>query len=88
LAGSGLELKKRDALRKLRASFFISWVQDFSHVCMEKTTTCISPSPSGKIVLMLFLADEFSLPVRSGGTKKITKWEEKSSVLGYYLYRH
>ncbi len=37
------------------------------------------------LVLMLYLADEFSLPVRSGGTKKIIQWEEKSNVLGYYL---
>lgn len=37
------------------------------------------------LVLMLYLADEFSLPVRSGWTKKIIQWEEKSNVLGYYL---
>jgi hypothetical protein len=40
------------------------------------------------LVLLLYLADEFSLPVRSGGTKKIIQWEEKSNVLGYSYCRH
>jgi hypothetical protein len=35
------------------------------------------------LVLMLYLADEFSLPVRCEHTRKFAVWEEKGTVLGY-----